>query len=90
MDLFGRDSLIAAIESILQDPQLARGTLLALARLQGKKRDPRTEEEPGKILHEYRAGPVPQISRRESDKGPGRPSRPDRGCRGRPGLPRRW
>jgi len=65
MDLFGRDSLIAAIESILQDPQLARGTLLALARLQGKKRDPRTEEEPGKILHEYRAGPVPPVARKQ-------------------------
>jgi glycogen debranching enzyme len=65
MDLFGRDSLIAAIESILQDPQLARGTLLALARLQGKKHDPRTEEAPGKILHEYRAGPVPPVARRQ-------------------------
>jgi glycogen debranching enzyme len=65
MDLFGRDSLIAAIESILQDPQLARGTLGALAHLQGKKRDPRTEEAPGKILHEYRAGPVPPIARKQ-------------------------
>jgi glycogen debranching enzyme len=65
MDLFGRDSLIAAIESILQDPELARGTLLALARLQGKKHDRRTEEAPGKILHEYRAGPVPPVARKQ-------------------------
>jgi glycogen debranching enzyme len=65
MDLFGRDSLIASIEGMLQDPQLARGTLLALAGLQGKKRDETTEEAPGKILHEHRTGPVPPVARKQ-------------------------
>lgn len=58
MDLFGRDSLIASYESILHDPELARGTIDALARLQGDKLDRVSEEAPGKILHEYRRGPL--------------------------------
>jgi glycogen debranching enzyme len=35
-------------------PTVARATLLALARLQGVHRNPRAEEEPGRILHEDR------------------------------------
>ncbi len=38
--------------------ELARGTLAALARRQGAHSDPRTEEQPGKILHEIRAVPM--------------------------------
>jgi len=33
---------------------LATGTLRTLARLQGHRSDPETEEEPGKIMHEFR------------------------------------
>jgi glycogen debranching enzyme len=54
MALFGRDSLIAASQAMPVAPDLARGVLRSLARWQGKKDDPETEEEPGKILHEYR------------------------------------
>jgi len=54
MALFGRDSLIASYQCILHDPALARGTLLALAHLQGRVCDPASEEQPGRILHEYR------------------------------------
>ena len=35
-------------------PDVARATLRALAALQGRREDPETDEEPGKILHEYR------------------------------------
>jgi glycogen debranching enzyme len=56
MALFGRDSLIASYQSMLHDPSLARGTLRALAHLQGTREDPETLEEPGRILHEYRSG----------------------------------
>jgi glycogen debranching enzyme len=56
MTLFGRDSLIASYQSMLHDPSLARGTLRALAHLQGKREDPETLEQPGRILHEYRSG----------------------------------
>jgi glycogen debranching enzyme len=38
------------------DPRLAVNTLRTLARLQGTRVDPLTEEEPGRILHEVRLG----------------------------------
>ncbi len=40
------------------NPNVARGALRFLAQHQGKRVDPRTEEEPGKILHEVRDGEV--------------------------------
>lgn len=64
MDLFGRDSLISSYEAILHDPSLARGTLDALSRLQGRKVDRTSEEAPGKILHEYRRGPLTPAARK--------------------------
>ncbi|MGH8908643.1 MAG: amylo-alpha-1,6-glucosidase [Egibacteraceae bacterium] len=56
MTLFGRDSIIASLMALPVDPSLALGTLQTLARYQGKKVDPHTEEEPGRILHETRDG----------------------------------
>jgi glycogen debranching enzyme len=38
------------------------GTLQTLARFQGKEVDPRTEEEPGRILHEMRFGDTPSLA----------------------------
>ncbi len=55
MALFGRDSLIASWMSLMTDPELALGTLEALAAHQGKEVNPVTEEQPGRILHELRA-----------------------------------
>jgi glycogen debranching enzyme len=52
--LFGRDSLISAWQALRVDASIARATLQTLARYQGKKVNPKAEEEPGKILHEYR------------------------------------
>ncbi len=52
--LFGRDSLICALQVLPAAPEVARATLRALAALQGRGHDPETDEEPGKILHEYR------------------------------------
>ena len=54
MTLFGRDSLITSLMTLLVDPTIALGTVHTLARLQGTKVDARSEEEPGKILHEFR------------------------------------
>jgi len=56
MTLFGRDSIITSWMALLVDPDLALGTLQTLARFQGTKIDPLTEEEPGRILHEVRFG----------------------------------
>ncbi len=53
---FGRDGLITALEFLPWFPQVARGTLEFLAVHQGKKVEPFTSEEPGKILHEFRTG----------------------------------
>ena len=53
---FGRDALLTGIEFLPWFPQVARGTLDFLAAYQGTKVVEFTEEEPGRILHEYRTG----------------------------------
>lgn len=52
--LFGRDSLVAAWQTLSIDPSIAAATLRVLADLQGRRANPKSEEEPGKILHEHR------------------------------------
>jgi len=56
MTLFGRDSLITSWMALPIDPDLALGVLQTLASLQGREEDPRTDEQPGRILHEMRFG----------------------------------
>jgi glycogen debranching enzyme len=56
MALFGRDSLLTSFMCLPLDPSLALGTLQTLAERQGTEVDPRSEEQPGKILHEVRFG----------------------------------
>jgi glycogen debranching enzyme len=55
--LYGRDALLTAWMALIVDPDLALGVLETLARFQGEDVDPRTEEEPGRILHRMRFGP---------------------------------
>src|SRR5438309_6706627 len=62
MTLFGRDSLITSWMALIVDPDLALGTLQTLARFQGKEVDPRSEEEPGRILHEMRFGETASLA----------------------------
>jgi len=57
MTLFGRDSLLTSWMTLPLDPTLAIGTLQTLAAQQGTQHDPRTEEQPGRIVHEMRFGP---------------------------------
>lgn len=54
--LFGRDSLIAASQTLIFDPQIARDTLFVLAHYQGQTENDWRDEESGKILHEMRLG----------------------------------
>ena len=54
--LFGRDSLIASLQSALVYPSFARGTLDVLGSLQATERDDYRDAEPGKIMHELRLG----------------------------------
>ena len=56
MTLFGRDSLLTSWMALLVQPESAIDTLQALAGLQGVRVDDRTDEEPGRILHEVRFG----------------------------------
>jgi glycogen debranching enzyme len=51
--LFGRDSAITSLQVLPQRPDVARATLRALAPLQGTVEDSETDEEPGKIVHEW-------------------------------------
>jgi glycogen debranching enzyme len=53
---FGRDSLLSSCESLMINPGVARGTLLALAGLQADTDEGWRDSEPGKILHELRVG----------------------------------
>lgn len=52
--LFARDSAITARELIDQDRELAREVVLTLASQQGTTVDQASDEEPGRIHHEYR------------------------------------
>jgi glycogen debranching enzyme len=54
--LFGRDSIIASYQSLLLNPSLAADTLRVLAHFQGKEVNDWRDEQPGKIIHEYRTG----------------------------------
>lgn len=54
--LFGRDSLIAAYQTMMVCPEFARGALHHLAEHQATEPDDWRDAEPGKILHELRVG----------------------------------
>ncbi len=54
--LFGRDAIIAAMQTLILNPNIARSTLRVLAAYQGQEENAWREEEPGKIPHELRRG----------------------------------
>ena len=54
--LFGRDSIITALSVLPFAPGIAAGTLRTLARFQGTEVNQSRDEQPGKIVHEMRAG----------------------------------
>jgi glycogen debranching enzyme len=56
MTLFGRDTAITSLQTLLFGPELAVGALRSLAALQSDRDDPSIDAEPGKILHELRRG----------------------------------
>lgn len=56
LTLFGRDSIVAAGLLLPATTRIARGTLAALAHLQGTTEDAVAGEAPGKIVHELRRG----------------------------------
>jgi glycogen debranching enzyme len=61
--IFGRDSLIASLQCMLVRPNFALGTLKKLARYQATQIDDWRDAQPGKILHELRAGELAHFNR---------------------------
>jgi len=61
--VFGRDSIITALQTMIFNPDFAKGTLKTLAKYQGEKIDIEKEEEPGKIFHELRTGELANIKK---------------------------
>jgi glycogen debranching enzyme len=56
MTVFGRDTLITCLQTMLFGPELASNALRVLAALQATQDDPAIDAEPGKIVHEVRHG----------------------------------
>ncbi len=52
--IFGRDSLIVGLDLVPYYPALSARILISLSRLQGEQANSISEEEPGRIHHEYR------------------------------------
>jgi glycogen debranching enzyme len=56
MTVFGRDTIITCLQTLLFGTELARTALEVLAELQATEDDPTVDAEPGKIVHEVRQG----------------------------------
>ena len=56
MTVFGRDTIITCLQTLLFGPELAVTALEALRQLQATVDDPVRDAEPGKIVHEVRSG----------------------------------
>jgi glycogen debranching enzyme len=61
MTVFGRDTIITCLQTLLFGPELARGALEVLAQLQARDDDPTIDAEPGKIVHEVRTGKAADV-----------------------------
>jgi glycogen debranching enzyme len=61
MAIFGRDTLITCMQTLVLGQDLARTALLSLGQLQAMSDDPERDAEPGKILHELRVGKVAAV-----------------------------
>ncbi len=60
MTVFGRDTLITCLQTLLFGPELARTALEVLSELQARDDNPDVDAEPGKIVHELRSGKAAQ------------------------------
>ena len=60
--LFGRDSIISALQLLPFEAGLAKSTLLVNAKFQGNRSDEWRDQEPGKILHELRQGELANLN----------------------------
>ena len=61
MTVFGRDTAITSLQTLLLGPEVAMGALDALTELQAHEEDPSVDAEPGKIVHEVREGRCAEV-----------------------------
>jgi glycogen debranching enzyme len=59
--LFGRDTLVTALQTLPVSPAIAVGTLRATARIQADAYDDAHDAQPGKIAHELRRGELAHL-----------------------------
>ncbi len=59
--VFGRDSIIASLQTMAVSHEFAHGTLVKLAQLQATELDDWRDAQPGKVLHEIRQGELAQL-----------------------------
>lgn len=59
--LFGRDSIVTALQTLAYEPGIARHTARLLAHYQGDRVDNWRDEQPGKILHSLRVGEMARL-----------------------------
>jgi glycogen debranching enzyme len=60
--LFGRDSIISALQLLPFEEELAKSTLLVNAKFQSDRSDDWRDQEPGKMLHELRQGELANLN----------------------------
>ena len=58
LHFFGRDTLTAGWQALLAGPEFLHDALLLNAKLQGNRIDDAFDEQPGRMIHEVRAGPL--------------------------------
>lgn len=63
MAVFGRDAVIASLQTMAVNGQFARGTLVRLAQLQATEVDDWRDAQPGKILHEMRSDNLTRLGK---------------------------
>ncbi len=59
--IFGRDCLTAGWQAAVLGPEMMRGSLAVIARTQAREDSPWRDEEPGKMVHEIRRGPLSEL-----------------------------
>ncbi|AKB49833.1 Glycogen debranching enzyme [Methanosarcina barkeri str. Wiesmoor] len=60
--LFGRDSIISALQLLPFEEKLAKSTLIVNAKFQSDRSDDWRDQEPGKMLHELRLGELANLN----------------------------
>src|SRR4029077_10145530 len=61
MTVFGRDTVITCLQTLVLGPERARTALRARAELQAEHDDASIDAEPGKIIHELRRGRAAEV-----------------------------